>query len=110
MILKVKSTNLLGERSTTWRFIEDIHEISTTSGIMKDGKVFPLIYVPRGRSSCEEIPGEYPVYECQQVQLSNEDSEYVSILYLFLNSGDTRVLAVQEAYLLNDSGKTIERL
>ena len=114
MILKFKHKDCITKGATTWKFIDGIEEISTTPGIVKEDKVYPLVYTRNGdNTDIEEVPKEPEITDTEDICLS-KNSDYVSIVYLYISTGAAvglaRVIAVQEAYLLNDHGETIEKI
>jgi len=128
MILKIKQ-NIFFEQErkeffkTVWIYRDDIAEIRTVSGVYKSEGLFPLAYCQVDGESVDvseerdnvEVPynGIY-LSQCKnvkcEIQSPSDFHIYVIIAYITFRSEEQETLAFQHAYLLNDEGKTIERL
>jgi len=130
MILKIKQ-NIFFEQGgkeffeTIWIYCDDIAEIRTVSGVYRSEGLFPLAYCQVDGESVN-VPEEHErnnaevpyngIYlsQCEnvkcEIQSPSDFHIYVIIAYITFRSGEQETLAFQHAYLLNDEGKTIERL
>lgn len=117
MILKIAQYD--GSQRAHWKFIDDIGEVSTLSVFLRmarDGDGEEAAEVLRFFSKADGVDLWFPdiVFlpdSVEKLVLSGrETSQRISAVLVITRGKVGQLIAFHEAYLMNDEGKTIERL